>query len=65
MAIVPGAGCAARNDSASGAQVIDGSLNFNPEWIDVSNTFPTHLYKSFASAGDRKTCTWSGRVNRT
>ena len=33
MAIVPGAGCAARNDSASGAQVIDGSLNFNPEWI--------------------------------
>ena len=44
MAIIPGAGCAARNDSASGAQIIDGSLCFNPQWIDVSNTFPTHLY---------------------
>ena len=62
MAIIPRVVTEA---SASGAQVIDGSLCFNPQWIDVSNTFPTHLYKSFASAGDRKTRTWSGWVNRT
>ncbi len=48
--LIAGAGCAARNDSASGAQVIDGSLRFN----GVNQ----HLTKTFSS-GNRRTFTLS------
>jgi len=55
--VIPGAGCAARNDSASGAQVIDGSLKFD-------STKTTYLSRTVGSASDRKTWTWSGWFNR-
>ena len=46
-------------DSASGAQVIDGSLKFN-ETVSGANS----LSKTFGSAGNRKTITWSAWVRR-
>ena len=46
-------------DSASGAQVIDGSLKFN-ETVSGANS----LSKTFGSAGNRNTITWSAWVRR-
>jgi len=54
---IPGAGCAARNDSASGAQVIDGSLKFD-------STKTTYLSRTPSSGGDQRTWTWSGWIKR-
>ena len=45
-------------DSATGAQVIDGSLKFD------SGT-KTHLTKTFSSSGNRQAWTWSGWVKRS
>ena len=57
MAIIPGAGCAARNDSASGAQVIDGSLRFLQGLQDQN--FGTYLKRTLATDGNRRTYTIS------
>jgi len=53
--MIPGAGCAARNDSASGAQVIGGSLIFDGD---------ENLSKTWSSHGNRKTWTFSTWVKR-
>ena len=45
------------SDSASGAQVIDGSLKFD-------NSKTTNLSRTPGSEGNRKTWTWSGWFNR-
>ena len=53
MAIIPGAGCAARNDSASGAQVIDSSLKFD-------SSLSQHLIRTpSSSTGNKKQFTLS------
>ncbi len=57
MAVVIPRPCSAVNDSASGAQVIDGSLRFN----GTSN----HLNRTPSSAGNRRTWTWSSWVKRS
>ena len=44
-------------DRASGAQVIDGSLQFNTD-------FNFHLTRTPGSAGNRKTWTWSGWIKK-
>ena len=46
-------------DSASGAQVIDGSLKFN-ETVSGANS----LSKTFGSSGNRQKLTWSAWVRR-
>ncbi len=58
-AVIAGAGCAARNDSASGAQVIGGSLRFER----TSDSVSTYLERTF-TAGDSKKWTWSAWIKR-
>ena len=49
--VIPGAGCAARNSSASGAQVVEGGLVFNGD--------DQYLTKTFSNTGNRRTFTFS------
>jgi len=55
--IIPGAGGATREDAASGAKILGGSLRFNSGSSHYLSRTPT-------SAGNRKTWTWSGWVKR-
>ncbi len=56
-AAIAGAGCAARNESASGAQVIDGSLRFDGDKTQ-------YLTRTPSSDGNRRTWTWTAWVKR-
>ena len=53
----PGAGCATRNDSASSAQVIDGSLRFL-QGLQNQN-FANYLKRTLSADGNRQTYTFS------
>ena len=58
MAVMfPGAGCATRNDSASSAQVIDGSLRFL-QGLQNQN-FANYLKRTLSADGNRQTYTFS------
>ena len=54
---LPGAGCASRNDSASGAQVIDGSLRFLAGFQNTA--YATFLKRTPSADGNRRTYTFS------
>ena len=58
--VIPGAGCAARNSSASGAQVIDGSLKF---WRE-SSSVGSYLTRTPSTTGNRKVFTLSVWLKR-
>ena len=55
--IIPGAGCASRNDSASSAQVIEGSLRFDQNLQNSSYGY--YLKRTPSSDGNRRIYTFS------